>query len=234
MNIASAGSAGLAPAEGDSGQARGGLKQSWMKSLEQAWREAPRGEAPQRGRDRVMGGGEAPEPGPNRTVVAAWQQPEQPLARQTAMPGEAAAIAPQGTAALAGAGPAGARPVGRATAALCAPALQPVPQQLAPPAAGGPLRDVPELPGTGEPARPPRAPQEPLAPRSLLTLPEGDGLAVWVRDGALAAPDAARLADGLRRAARELGVNLRRVAVNGRTAYEVADTSSPRLTEARR
>jgi hypothetical protein len=236
MNIATAASAGLAPAEGDSGQARAGLKQSWMKSLEQAWRQAP-GEAPRHGRDTVAAGSQAIEPVDAQAApVVAWQHTEQLLATHAAT--AAAKAAPQGSRALGGAGPDGARLAGRASAALCAPVMMPVPQPVAPraalPVAAGPVPEAPELPNTPEPIRASRAPHEPLAPRSLLALPEGDGLAVWVRDGALAERDGVRLADGLRRAARELGMNLRRVAVNGRTAYDAADAPAARLTEARR
>lgn len=68
--------------------------------------------------------------------------------------------------------------------------------------------------------RAPPAPLDLLPKRHIATLPEAGGLAVWVRDSGLAETDSKRLADGLRRTAREAGVNLRRVAVNGHTVYE--------------
>jgi hypothetical protein len=218
MNVLGALQPAAQPVDGDAATARSGMKQAWMRSLEQAWKRPP-GSVPDEGRAGNPASQAAPERAASLTAVDAVPAADLRRPIASAALHETRAAAPEGAQRAAPLCPA---PASSGRAAL-------PPFTIAAPMAGTVVLPF-TLEPAGAPARPAEhsaaTPREPLPQRTLLTLPEGDGLAVWIRDGQLAESDGRRLADSLRRAAREAGMNLRRVAVNGHAVFEAADAAS--------
>ena len=190
--------------------------QAWMKTLEQAWQQQPQPW------HCGCGAGKASTPEPAQPDALQVSGPAPSGAADTWLPFLAAAMAFRPAGVTLSAGEVAARePVapaqkhGTAASALAsAPAGQPASAQ---PASATALRretrDGPAAAAT---------PRDPLPERHVMALPEAGGVAVWVRDASLDEAGREQLAQRLRRALLHAGLDLQRVAVNGRTVYESA------------
>jgi len=212
MNIASI-DTGSGAAEESRGPQWG---QAWMKTLEQVWRQQPQ----PRHCGREAGGASAAEPAQPDALQAPAPAPSG--AADAWLPFLAAAMAFQPAAAT----PSTGEPAAREPAA---PAREPgtAAQALAPAPAGQPASAQPALAtvlrrDTRDGPAAAAMPRDPLPERHVMALPEAGGVAVWVRDASLDEAGREQLAQRLRRALLNAGLDLQRVAVNGRTVYESA------------
>lgn len=219
MNIASLDGADGRAAEGRPPQWR----QAWMRTLEHAWqqklRSCPVGQ--EEGMAAATGGTPRDEP----PVVAG--NSGLPAAATHSWPLSSAAVpasratAPSHSAEVASL----ASPVaGSKTLPSAQPVVWPATPLPVPVQAVVQRRHASDIPAT------PMALRDPLPDRHVLALPESGGIAVWVRDASLDDAGREQLAQRLRSALRIEGLDVHRVAVNGRTVYQSAgaNPSAPR------